>query len=405
MQYEYRAKTMTGETQQGSLNASSMSDVGRQLQERDLFLVSAKPVGSRGSGLGRTNRSRGGSKVNKRDIMGLTSQLAIMARSGVDLATALRDVSTQCQNPKLKKTLQQIYEDVMSGQSITAALENYEHVFGQSYVASVAAAEVAGRLPEVLSRLAALLRAEMRMTSTVRSLLAYPILLASVSALVVFALVFFVLPQFAGVFEQLDLTLPLITRILVGVADEVRGRLWFWGPFGLGTVAAVVGFGMSGAGHRFFDRFILNMVLIRNVTQAILIGRAFRLLGTMIESGVPLQTGLRLTQSSFKNATLRGLFQTMEDDVVNGRGLSTALFASSFVPSAAAQMVATAEQTGTLAVVTQEIGEHYEEEGESRLRELAGVLEPLMIIVMGVIVALVVMSVMLPIFDFATAAK
>ena len=405
MQYEYRAKTTTGETQQGLLAASSTSDVGRQLRERDLFLISAKPVGSRASGRGQPKLSRGTSRVSKRDVMALTSQLAIMARSGVDLATALKDVSAECQNPQLKKALQQIHEDVMSGRSITSALGNYEHIFGQSYVASVAAAEVAGRLPEVLARLADLLRGEMRMTSTVRSLLAYPLLLASVSSLVVFALVFFVLPQFAGVFEQLDLTLPLITRVLVGVAAEARGRLWFWGPLGIGTVAATVAFGMSPAGHRFFDRSILNMVLVRNVTQAILIGRAFRLLGTMIESGVPLQTGLSLTRSSFKNSTLRELFQTLEDDVVNGRGLSTALFSCSFVPSAAAQMVATAERTGTLASVTQQIGEHYEEEGESRLRELAGVLEPLMIIVMGVVVALVVMSVMLPIFDFATAAK
>jgi len=125
----------------------------------------------------------------------------------------------------------------------------------------------------------------------------------------------------------------------------------------------------------------------------------------MIESGVPLQTGLRLTRSSFRNSLMQSLFKTMEDDVVNGRGLSASLASSSFVPSAAAQMVATAERTGTLALVTQQVGEYYEEEGETRLRELAGVLEPLMLIVMGVIVGLVVMSVMLPIFDFATAAK
>ena len=405
MKYEYRAKTTTGEVQQGWLSANSTSDLGRQLRERDQFLVSAKPVASGGSGLRRTNRACGVSGASKRDLMALTSQLAIMARSGVDLATALKDVSTQCQNPKLKRALQQIHEDVMSGRSITSALGNHEHIFGQSYVASIAAAEVAGRLPEVLARLAALLRGELRMISTVRSLLAYPVLLASVSGLVIFGLVFFVLPQFASVFEQLDLTLPLITRVLVGVATEVRGHFWFWGPLGLGMVAATVGFGISSTGRGLLDRLLLNTILVRNVTQAILIGRAFRLLGTMVESGVPLQTGLRLTRSSFGNSALRRLFQTLEDDVVNGRGLSTSLFSCSFVPSAAAQMVATAERTGTLATVTQQIGEHYEEEGESRLRELAGVLEPLMIIVMGVIVAMVVMSVMLPIFDFATATK
>lgn len=337
--------------------------------------------------------------------MALTSQLAIMARSGVDLASALEDVSKQCQNPKLKAALQQIHEDVLSGRSITSALGNYEHVFGQSYVASVAAAEASGRLPEVLGRLAALLRGELRMISTIRSLLAYPLLLASVSTLVVLALVFFVLPQFAGVFDQLDLKLPFITQVLVGLATEIRGRIWLWGPTFVGLGLAAVGFATSKAGRRFFDRLLLRFVLLRDVTQCLSVGRAFRLLGTMIESGVPLQTGLHLTRSSFRNSLFRSLFTQLEDDVVNGRGLSRSLAACDFVPSAAAQMIATAERTGTLAVVTQQIGEYYEEEGETRLRELAGVLEPVMIIVMGVVVGLVVMSVMLPIFDFATATR
>lgn len=406
MQYEYCAKTTTGETLEGYLNANSTAEVSRQLRQRDLFLVSTRPANSQtGTFYGKSPRSHKRSRVGKRDLMALTSQLAIMARSGVDLATALGDVSRECQNPKLRVALEQIHEDVLSGRSITSALGSYEHMFGQSYVASVAAAEAAGRLPEVLARLAALLRSELRMISTVRALLAYPLLLAGVSTLVVFALVFFVLPQFASVFEQLDLTLPLITRILVGVANEVRGRYWLWGPLSVGLVGGGILFALSDTGHRFLDRLLLSLVLVRDVTQALLIGRAFRLLGTMIESGVPLQTGLQLTRSSFRNTLLQSLFKTMEDDVVNGRGLSTSLANSRFVPSAAAQMVATAERTGTLALVTQQIGEYYEEEGETRLRELAGVLEPLMIIVMGVIVGLVVMSVMLPIFDFATAAK
>lgn len=405
MQYQYCAKTTTGDTLEGYLQASSTADVSRQLRQRDLFLVSTRPASAQlGTNGGTSSHRRGRSRVSRRDLMALTSQLAIMARSGVDLATALEDVSRECQNPKLQVALKQIHEDVLSGRSITAALGNYDHIFGQSYVASVAAAEAAGRLPEVLARLAALLRSELRMISTIRSLLAYPLLLATVSSLVVLALVFFVLPQFAGVFEQLDLTLPFITRVFVGVATEVRGRIWLWGPLIFGVVASAVAFGMSATGRRFLDHRLLSMVLVRDVTQSLLVGRAFRLLGTMLESGVPLQTGLRLTRSSFRNSLLRELFKTLEQEVVNGRGLSKGLAVSPFVPSAAAQMVATAERTGTMAIVAQQIGEYYEEEGETRLRELAGVLEPLMIIVMGAVVGLVVMSVMLPIFDFATAA-
>jgi len=150
---------------------------------------------------------------------------------------------------------------------------------------------------------------------------------------------------------------------------------------------------------------LLKMILLRDVTRTLVIGQAFRLLSTMLEGGVPLLDGLRLTRSSIRNSCFRELFDTLEDEVVNGRGLGAALQESPYVPAAAAQMVSTAERTGTLASVTGLMGEFFEEEGETRLRELATVVEPLIIIVLGVIVAFVVMSVMLPIFEFATATR
>ncbi len=405
MQYEYTAKSTAGETTTGLLTADSTAEVGHQLRERALFVVAVKPVGGGRSLVARGGKLRARSKISKRDLVTLTSQLAIMSRAGIDLATALGNVSDQCPNPALKRTLERIHEDVLSGKSVSAALSNYEHVFGPSYIAGIAAAEVAGRLPEVLSRLADLLRGEMRMRSTLRTLLAYPLLLTSVSTLVIAALVFFVLPQFAGVFKQLDLTLPIITRVLIGVSVELRSRFWLWGSLAIGAVVGSLALVFSTSGRKFFDHALLHLALVRDVTRPLLIGRAFRLLGMMIESGVPLLEGLRLTRSSTRNSLMKDLFDELEDEVVNGRTLAGAFLACSFVPSSAAQMIATAEQTGTLATVTQLMGEFYEEEGETRLRELATILEPMIIIVMGVVVAVVVMSVMLPIFDFATAGK
>jgi type II secretory pathway component PulF len=125
----------------------------------------------------------------------------------------------------------------------------------------------------------------------------------------------------------------------------------------------------------------------------------------MIDSGVPLIEGLRLTRSSIQNSLFRELFDRLEADVLNGRPLAEALATAPFVPSGATEMVSTAERTGTLGTVTQLIGEYYEEEGETRLRELASMAEPLIIVVMGIVVACVVLSVMLPMFDFATAAQ
>jgi type II secretory pathway component PulF len=185
---------------------------------------------------------------------------------------------------------------------------------------------------------------------------------------------------------------------------ELRDRAWLWGPAAL---AAVGGIGLSRkttAGRRIWDRLLLNMAIVRNVTRASMLGRTFRMLGLMIESGVPLLEGLRLTRRSVSNSLYRELFDRLEQDILNGRGLATSLVTSGFIPPAAAEMVLTAEKTGTLGMVTQLMGEHYEEEGEVRLRELATILEPLIIVVMGTFVAAVVTSVMLPMFEIATLA-
>jgi type II secretory pathway component PulF len=402
MHYEYEAKSTTGEAQTGILTASSPDEARQLLREKKLFVVSMKPVGG---GLGRARKARFGPRVSKKDLMAPTSQLAVMSRAGVDLATALNDVAQHCPNPAVKSVLGQIHEDVLAGKPISTAMGNFEHVFGKSYVGVVAAAEAAGRLPDVLGRLATLLRSDLRMRSTLRTLLAYPVMLASVSALVVLALMFFVLPQFAKVFQQLDVPLPAITQVLIAVSTELRSRFWLWGGLALVAIPGLIAFLSSTRGRRCIDNVLLRASLIRNVTRPLLIGRTFRLLGTMLESGVPLLEGLRLTRSSIGNSVLREFFQEVEREVVNGRGLGDSLLACPYVPPTAAQMVATAERTGTLAAVTQLTGEFFEEEGETRLRDLATVLEPLIIIVMGVIVAFVVMSVMLPVFDFATITR
>ena len=215
----------------------------------------------------------------------------------------------------------------------------------------------------------------------------------------------FVLPQFARVFEQLDVPLPVVTQVLISVATELRSRFWLWGGLALVGIPGIIAFLLSETGRRLIDNVLLRASLVRNVTRPLLVGRTFRLLGTMLESGVPLLEGLRLTRSSIGNSVLRDFFREVEHEVINGRGLGDSLLKCPYVPPAGAQMVATAERTGTLAAVTQLTGEFFEEEGETRLRDLATVLEPLIIIVMGAVVAFVVMAVMLPVFDFATITR
>jgi type II secretory pathway component PulF len=222
---------------------------------------------------------------------------------------------------------------------------------------------------------------------------------------VVVGLVTFVLPKFVDIFAQFEVPLPVITQVIVAMSDMMRKNWMIWVPLMLSAVVGLIVSRNVDGGRRKWDYAMLNMPILRDITRAFYIGRTFRLMGLMIESGVPLLEGLRLTRNSVKNMLYRKLFDDLEESILNGRGLANSLITAGFVPAVAAEMVLTAERTGTLGMVTELMGEHYEEEGESKLRELATLLEPLIIVAMGVIVATIVMAVMLPMFDIATMAR
>ena len=346
-----------------------------------------------------------GPKVQKREIVDMTSQLAIMSRAGVDMASSLQSLVRQCRSPKLKEILEEVQDSVLGGSSVSEAMSRYGDVFDETYVASISAGETSGRLPAVLAQLAQLQRGEMRLRNSIQTMLAYPAILSGVSTVVLLALILFVLPKFAEIFSDFDAPLPVTTRMLIGVSYELRVRFWLWLPLLGGLIAGLIAFRRSNRGRLLWDRFSLKAPVLRDVTRTLLIGRICRLLGLMIDSGVPLIESLRLARSSVKNSMYIGLFEQLEDDVLNGRGLATSLLASEFVPGSAAEMVVTAEKTGTLGTVTQMIGEHFEEEGEAKLKAVVALLEPAITVVMGMLIAIIVSSVMLPLFELSSAVK
>ena len=409
MNFQYTAKSSAGQMTRGFLEALSLAEARQQLRQQGLFPLTLKATGAaveKASAKTEAKAPRFGlRRVSKSDVLMVTSQLTIMSQSGVDLAEALQNVAAQCTSPGLKVALDQVYRDVEDGCSISAALKRQAHIFGEAYVASVAAGEASGRVPEVLARMADLLRNEIRLMTTVKGVLAYPVVLVLVASLVVGALVFFVLPQFGKVFADLEAPAPASTQLLLDSATLVRANLLVMLPvFGL-LALGLAKLWFSPGAKRHKDRFLLNGVLVRHATRALLTGRTFRLLGTMLQSGIPLLEAIRLCRSSVKNALFRELFDAIEGDVLNGRKIGPVLSGSPFVPLGASQMIATAEKTGKLGPVLQTVGEFYEDEGERRVRELAKLLEPAIIVIMGVIVAFVVMSVMLPLLEFSTLSS
>lgn len=343
------------------------------------------------------------SRITRSDVLMVTSQLAVMCQTGLDLAEAIRVASTACRHPGMRRILTAVYDDISAGVKPSHALEKHGgRELGAAYVASIAAAEASGTVTEVLQRLAEMLRNEIRMRNGIMAAISYPAILLGVAFIVVNALVFFVLPQFSKVFEQMGRPAPPLTRLLLDGSTLIRS---YWVLIVL--IAAVVIVGATQlwrmpAARRYIDWFVLHAVLLRSATRSLYAGRVFRLVGTLLQSGVPLLDAVRLCRGSVRNALFRQFFDRIESDVMTGKGLAGAVAEADFVPAGASQMLATAERTGKLGYVLGLIGEHFEDEGEQRLRQIVRLAEPAVIVFLGGVVAMVVLAVILPLLDIST---
>ncbi len=403
MVFTYTAKSQVGKTTAGIIEAATVAEARHLLRGQGLFPLSLVQ-GVKSKGRKRSGASGRRRRVAKRELLMATSQLAIMCRAGVNLAEALKNVGDHCSNEALGLVLRQVYEDVSSGSPASVAMRKHPQVFDAAYVASIAAAEASGEVTSILSRLADLIRSEIRLQSSLRSTLAYPVILVAVAMVVILALVFFVLPQFATIFADLGAPVPPLTEMLLGGAQFLRQHILIV----LGCAAVVVAGSVWGlrteTAQRRRDALMLNLPLLRGSTRALQTGRAFRIMGTMLQSGIPLLEAIRLCGASVRNRLYRDLFALLEEEVVTGGGIGNRLAAAEFVPPGAAQMVATAEQTGELGPVIQIVGEFYEDDGERSMRQLVKLMEPAIIVAMGVVVAGVVLAVILPLLDISTMA-
>jgi type II secretory pathway component PulF len=401
MLYHYRAKNQFGAAILGDIDAASENDARQRLRSRSLFLTSLTPTRKAAAAVpARRWAFRG--RVKRSELVTMMSQLTLMCQSGVDVAEALRNLSQHTPPGKLKDVLTKAYEDVSAGESLSESLSRHSDVFDAAFVAGIAAGERSGDMVQVLQRLTVLVRNEARLVASLWALLTYPMLLCGVMTVVMAVIVFYVLPQFATVFEGLGHTPPPLTRCLLAVGAFAKGH---WLSILVITSLVVSGvclFAKQPLAKRLWDYALLNLVVVRTATRSLVTGRMLRLLGTMLQSGVPLLDSIRLCRSASRSPLFRGLFEAVEHDMLRGQAISPAFHAAAFLPGGVAQLIGTAEQNGKLGPVLQTAGEYYEEEGEARVRDLVKILEPALIVGLGVVVAAVVLAVMIPLFDAST---
>ncbi|HVS69799.1 MAG TPA: type II secretion system F family protein [Phycisphaerae bacterium] len=343
-----------------------------------------------------------GEAVPTKLVLIITGQLAVMLTSGCDLCAGLEALARQQAHPHLKKILADLHERVKQGQSFSQALARHPHVFSDLYVTMVRAGESSGLLRHMLTALQTMIRNQMRVVSSIRGALMYPVILMCVAMTAVAVMTTFVLPRFANVFRASHVPLPATTKFIIAASEFVAAHAVV---LGIGLVALVV-FVLWVLHHPAVrdsvHKYMLKIPLLGKTLMLAYVCRSIQTLGMLIKAGLPLADALVLTRDMMPNVYYWRFFDRLRNHIAEGKQLSPDFEATTLFPPMVTQMVGVGEQTGTLAAVCLEVASFHEEELQERIKVLTTALEPMIIVLLGGFVGFIAVSVILPMFKLSS---
>lgn len=401
--FDYVAADAGGRTVAGSLTAPDEAAARALLGRRRLLplevsagggssaTTSARPAAARGAGL------------DARTLALTTRQLATLV-SVAPVEEALRSIALQAERPAVRRVLEGVHAGVLEGRPLSDAMGLQGRAFPPLYRAMVAAGEASGALGPILERLADGLERDQQVRGKVITALVYPVVLAIVALGVIAALMTFVVPKVVDQFDSMNQTLPLLTRVVIGVSDLMRD--WGWlGAVLLGLAAAVGGLALRNPAFRLrVDAAILRLPVVGRLTRDLHGAKMARTLSTMLAAGLPVLEGLAITARTVPNRALRAATERMVEAVREGGGLSAAMRVAGVFPPILVHMTASGESSGRLEPMLERAADYLEREFSTFTAVMLSLLEPAIIVVMGGVVAVIVLSILLPILQINTLA-
>lgn len=400
MKYNYQARTKTGEVRSGTVEASSKEAVLALLQKQDLFVTLIEETG-RTPIYARSIKFF--NRISKKEIVSFFRQLAIMFESKVSLSESLRVLAKQSQNPTFKEKLVKISEEVEAGTALSVALSRHPKAFSSFHVSMIKSGEVSGTLAESFDYLAEHIEKEYQLYSRIRGAMIYPSIILLTTISIFFAMVFLVIPRLSEIVREAGQELPLITQISMGLASFARQ--WWWAIFLLPILAA---FGISSyyktkEGKKVFDRVFLKFPVLGGLLKMIYLSRFAENLSTLIRGGIPIAQALEITADIAGNNVYKTIILQTREEVRKGGNVSSVLarYPDEF-PAVFVQMTMVGEKTGTLGKTLLNVVDFYQKEVERSITNLLGLLEPIMIIIFGLLIGGLMASVLMPLYQMAS---
>jgi type IV pilus assembly protein PilC len=393
--FEYTARTPTGQEQTGTIDLPSRDDVVAHLRKNRLVLVRIREA--------KKARRRGG--VPTRDVVIFTRQFATMINSGLPLVQALDILAKQTENKILSATTKEVVYDVESGHTLADALSKHPNAFSALFVNMVAAGEAGGILDTILLRLATFLEKNDAIVRKVKGAMIYPAVIFSVAGIAIVVLLIFVIPTFQNMFASVGLELPLPTQIVILASEILQGFWWAIGGAMAGVFFGIKKWYTTDGGQLFLDRLMLKMPVLGDLLRKSAVSRFTRTLGTLISSGVSILDGLEITAKTAGNRVIHDAVMGSRASIAGGETIAGPLEKSGVFPPMVTSMIAVGEATGGLDEMLTKIADFYDDEVDAAVGALLSLMEPIMIVVLGVVVGGMIMAMYLPIFDMVNAVQ
>ncbi len=398
--FTYRAADRQGQTIDGVMEAVDVRAVAERLQRDAYFPIKIAPQDERRSALALSWPGLGRGRITRREVLTFTHQLGTLVEAGLPLDRALVILEDLAPNPRLRVITADILKSVRGGSSLAEAMAKHQpRPFSRLAVNMVRAGEKGGVLEATLKRLAELLEETQEFKEAVVSALIYPILLTTVGGAAVVFLLTFVIPRFVDIFRDLGQSLPLPTQILLAVSGVVQTYWWLIALVLLGLVLGGRMMLGSEAGRWQWDRLVLRLPLVGEVVLKTETARFARVLGTLLKSGVPVLTALGVVRELSGNQVLSRAIDRVADGVRRGAGMAGPLGESQTFPAMAMHMVRVGEETGRLEEMLLKLATDFESEVRRLVKRLMGLLEPSIILIMGLVVGFIVVALLMAIFS------
>ena len=397
--FAYSGRTRAGENVTGERSADTMDAAVAALRRDQIMVTRINPSKAKEETGAKPKTGKMGKKVSAKNLAVFTRQFSVMIDAGLPLVQCLDILGTQEEDKNFAAVILQTRSDVESGASLADAMRKHPKTFDPLFTNMVAAGEAGGILDTILKRLATYIEKAVKLQGQVKSAMIYPVAVIVIAGAVVGLILWKVIPTFASLFAGLGAELPLPTRVVIALSDNLVRFFPFLFVGGGAIAYALKAYYASPGGRRAIDALSLKLPILGNILRKIAVARFCRTLSTLISSGVPILDGLEITAKTAGNAIVKDSVMVTRKSIERGETISAPLKETKVFPPMVTQMIGVGEATGALDTMLAKIADFYEEEVDTAVAGLLTLLEPIMIAILGVVVGGIVIAMYLPIFD------